>query len=181
MADALFIRPDDTRLMSYVEQNYDNDQVSALIYDTQQMDILPLIGTGLYNQLDGQITANTVSAINTTLLNKLRPCLRMFVLARGMMVFNYKIRNKGIQTMGSENAQSVDLTVIDRYVQEWKDQAQVYAKRVHEYLNANSVSYPLFYNAGSSPDTIRPTTNQFYTGWVLGDDRNNCSLENPSV
>lgn len=180
MADALFIRPDDTRLLSYVEQNYDNDQLSALIYDTQQLDILPLIGTGLYNELDTQIVANTLTAANTTLLTHLRSVLRMSILARGMIVFNYKIRNKGVQTMSSDNAQSIDLTVLDRMVQEFKDSAQIYSSRTAEFLRANSSSYPLYQNPGSTSDTIHPTSNQFYTGWVMDDDRQNCSLENPS-
>lgn len=180
MADALFIRPDDTRLLSYVESNYDNDQVSALIYDTQQLDILPLIGTGLYNELNAQVIAHTETALNLTLLSHIRNALRMAVLANGMIVFNYKIRNKGVQTMSSENSQSVDLTVIDRMVQFFKDQAQVYNGRVRKYLVENSSSYPLFYNPGNGVDTIHPETNQFYTGWVMGDGNDYCSLDNPS-
>lgn len=176
--DALFIKPSDERLLSYIESNYDNDQVSVLIYDTQQLDILPLIGSGLYNELDSQLIAANVTALNNTLLEHIRKALRMCVLARGMIVFNYKIRNKGVQTMSSENAQSVDLTVLDRMVQEFKDSSQVYKKRVRDYLRANYSSYPLFGNAGSAPDTVHPTTNQYYTGWVMGDDNERCSLDN---
>lgn len=180
MADALFLRPDDKRLLSFIESNYDNDQLTALIYDTQQLDILPLIGTGLYNELDTQTTAHSETALNLTLLSHIRPALRMCVLARGMMVFNYKIRNKGVQTMSSENSQSVDLTVIDRYVQEWKDMAQVYKSRVRKYLVENSSSFPLFNNPGNGVDTIHPETNQYYTGWVMNDTDDYCSLDNPS-
>jgi hypothetical protein len=182
MADALFIRPNDTRLLSYVESNYDNDQVSVLIYDTQQMEILPLLGTGLYNELSTQITLNTLTNLNTTLLNLLRPAVRMNVLAYGMLVFNYKIRNKGIQTMNSDNSQSVGLDVVDRMTQNFKDQAQVYNERVHNYLMANTSLYPLFLNAGSTSDTIHAKTNQYYTGWVMGDGEDcSCTLDNPSV
>lgn len=179
MADALFIRPDDTRLLSYVESNYDNDQVTVLIYDTQQMDILPLIGTGLYNELASQITAANLTALNSSLLGLVRNALRMSVLANGMIVFNYKIRNKGVQTMSSENSQSVDLTVIDRMVQFFKDQAQVYNDRVRKYLVENQASYPLFNSPGNGVDTIRPKSNQYFTGWVMDEGDDNCSLDNP--
>lgn len=181
MADALFIRPDDKRFLSYVEQNYDNDQISVLIYDTQQMEILPLLGTGLYDEIAGQIVAGTVTSLNTALLNLVRPALRMKVLAEGALIFNYKIRNKGIQTMNSDNANPVSLQEIDRMVQWFEDKAQIYSDRVHNYLQARTSSYPLFNNAGSLSDTIYPQHNQFYTGWVMGDDNCHCSLENPST
>jgi hypothetical protein len=115
----------------------------------------------------------------------------MAVLANGVLIFNYKIRNKGVQTMSSDNAQPVGLDVIDRLTQNFKDQAQVYSKRVHDYLWANIGSYPLFANAGSTIDTIHPKTNQFFTGWVMDNNTiynkyprsgdSGCTLENPST
>lgn len=178
MAYALFLRPDDTMLTSYVESNYDNDQIRALIYDVQQMKILPLLGTGLYNEMDTQITANTITALNTTLLEKIRPALRMYVLSMGMEVFNYKIRNKGVQTMSSENAQSVGLTELDRLVRKYDDMAQVYSDRVTNYLIENSISYPLFSDPGTGVDTIRPDANRFQVGIYLGRGGSNCSVWN---
>jgi len=143
------------------------------------MEILPLLGTGLYNELCTQINANNVTALNQTLMNLLRPAVRMNVLAYGMIVFNYKIRNKGIQTMSSDNAQPVGLDVIDRMTQTFRDQAQVYSRRVRDYLMAHTGSYPLFTNPGATLDTIRPKSNQYFTGWVMGDDHSNCTLDNP--
>ena len=168
MTAALFLRPDDTLLLSYVESNYDNDQLRALIYDVQQLKVLPLLGTALYNELDTQVTANTVTSDNTSLLNKLSPCIRMYVLSMGEEVFNYKFRNKGIMKMNSDNSQSVDLDVLDRLVRKYSDQAQEYAQRVTNFLVANSSTYPLFSSPGTASDTIVPMTNSYQIGLYLG-------------
>ena len=177
MAYALFIRPDDTMLTAYVEENYDNDQLRALIYDVQQMKILPLLGSGLYNEIDTQITANTLTSLNNTLLDKIRPALRMYILSMGMEVFNYKIRNKGVQTFSSENAQPVGLTELDRLIRKYDDMAQVYAQRVSDYLRENATSYPLYDNPGTGFDTIHPDGVRYQVSFYLGQGGKNCNYK----
>ena len=176
MALALFIRPDDTMLQSYVESNYDQNQLRALIYDVQQMKILTVIGSGLYAELETQITGNTLTSLNTTLLEKIRPALRMYVLSMGMEVFNYKIRNKGVQTQSSDNAQPVGLNELDRLIRKYDDMAQVYADRIKNYLHENSTSYPLYLNPGTGVDTIHPDGNTYSTGLYLGRGGHNCRI-----
>lgn len=179
--NALFISPQDKRLLSYVEGNYDTDQLATLIYDVQQMEILPLIGTGLYNELEDQITNGTLTSLNTTLLNLIIDALRNFVLSDVVLISTYKIRNKGLTTMDSTNSQHSDLAGIDRMSRNFKDKAQVFAEKVTRYLCANPSSYPLFRNPGSSLDTIVPKSNNFYTGFYLGGTNDYCSLDNPST
>lgn len=180
---ALFLKTNDTLLLGYVESNYDNDQLAALMYDTQQMYILPLLGTGLYDEIESQVINNTVSALNSTLLEKVRDALRMYMLADGQFVFTFKIRNKGVMTMSSDNSQAVTIDVLHETIRYFKDKAQVYAQRITNYLCENSTNYPLFLNPGNGVDTIRPETNSFGTGWNLSlpNEQLRFSLDNPSV
>lgn len=178
--NALFLQPTDSRLLGYVESNFDTDQVAVLIYDVQQMELLPLIGSGLYNEIESQIIAGTTTALNLTLLEYIRDAVRLYTLADGMLVFTYKIRNKGLTTMDSDNSQHADIAGIDRMIQAFKDKAQVYASRITRYLVANTSSYPLYNNPGSTLDTIHPKGNSFHTGFYLGGMNDfNCSLDNP--
>lgn len=180
----IFLNTDDQFLLGYVESDYDNQQLAVLIYDVQQIEIKKLIGSGLYDQIEAQEIAGTTTALNQTLLEKLRPAIRMYVLAKGMLIFNYKIRNKGIVTMSSENSTPVGLDVIARITQEFMDMAQVYAQRVTDYLCENSTSYPLYLNPGNGVDTIHPKNRNYQTGWNLSmgslDDYYTRGLDNPS-
>lgn len=166
---ALFIAPDDTFLMGYIEQNYDKDQLAVVIYTTQQMEIKPLIGSGLYDELDSQITANTLTALNTTLLNKIKDALRFFVISEWPFVSNYKMRSKGIQTIEGDKSSSVGIEELVQLTQRYKDKAQVFADRVTKYLCENQSDYPLFNNPGSGADVIFPKRNNFDTGFVMDD------------
>lgn len=180
---SLFLRPDDTILLGYVESNYDQDQLRSLIYDVQEMYVKPLIGSGLYDELSTQISGNTLTSANNDLLEQIRPVVRMYVLAKGLIVFTYKIRNKGVVSMSSENSQSADFTAIDRLIQQFTDWAQVRAERLQDFLCANTTTYPLYSNPGSDEDTIRPLRNQYQTGWnmSLDTDRDYISLDSPDV
>lgn len=180
---ALFLKPDDTILLGYVESNYDQDQLRSLIYDVQVMYIEPLIGSGLYDQLSTQILAGTLTSANTDLLAEIRPVVRNYVLAKGLIVFTYKIRNKGVVSMSSENSQAADFTALDRLIQQFTDWAQVRAERLQDFLCANTTTYPLFSNPGSDEDTIHPLRNQYQTGWnmSLDTDRHYPSLDSPDV
>ena len=45
--DGLFLKPTDERLLAYIDNNYDQQQLAALIFDVQEYRILPLLGSGL--------------------------------------------------------------------------------------------------------------------------------------
>ena len=166
--DALFIKADDNGLLAYIEQNYDQNQIRQLIVDTQNYRIKPLIGTGLYDELVTQITNNTLTSLNTTLLGYIRHTLIFYVLTDGVEIFNYKIRNKGVMTTNSDNGAPVDLNVLDRLMRYFEDRAQEYGKRMERYLLQNVNSYPLFLNPGTGIDTIIPRPQNRSTGWYLG-------------
>lgn len=180
---ALFLSPDDTLLVSYIEDNYDKDQVAAVIYNVQQLYLVDLIGSGLYNELETQQNSNSLTSLNQTLISKMKDVLIMYVLSEGMMVFNYKIRNKGVMQMNSDNAQSVQVDVLMKLIQKFKDNAQVYAQRLTNYLSENQSNYPLFNNPGSAIDTIYPKRNSYNTGFYLGPDYSDISdhLDAPST
>lgn len=177
---ALFMNPNDTVLGGYLESNYDQDQVASVTYDQQQIEIKPLIGSGLYDEIEGQINNNTLTSLNSTLLDLIKDALRMYVLSDGAMTFTYKFRNKGVVTMSSENSQPADLTSIIQLTQRFKDKAQVYAQRVTDYLCENSSSYPLYHNPGSGIDVIHPKNNNYSTGWYMGDIEPRQYLDEPS-
>ena len=167
--DGLFLKPTDERLLAYIDNNYDQQQLAALIFDVQEYRILPLLGSGLYATIKAEIEANTVSVLNTTVLTKLRPAHRFEVLANGLHVFNYKIRDKGVQTMSSDNSASVDLSILDRMPQQFSDQAQEFAQRLTNYLAQNQQLYPTYYNPPTPGiDTIYPKASSYETGWYTG-------------
>ena len=142
--------------------------LGQLIWDIQELYILPILGTALYDELRTQIQAGTLTTVNQTLLfEKINPALMWHVLSKGAHIFTYKIRNKGIVTQTSDNANPATMSELDRMVKQFESFAQTYSERLMMYLVERMTTYPLYTNAGSGADTIHPTINQYNVGWNM--------------
>ena len=158
----------DEGLLSYVEADFDQGMLGQLIWDIQELYILPIIGTALYDELKTQVRTNTLTSVNQTLLfEKINPALMWHVLSKGAHIFTYKIRNKGIVTQTSDNATPATISEIDRLVKQFESFAQTYSERLTKYLIENSTTYPLYLNAGNGVDAIQPSFQNYNVGWVM--------------
>lgn len=176
----LFLPPDDKLLKARIDSNFDQDMLTAIIYDQQQLEIKPIIGSGLYDELESQIIAGTVTALNQTLRNYIQDALRHYVLSDWQFEATVKNTNKGSQTMSGENSSPSDIPFLSQKTQRYRDKGQIYSDRLTRYLIENSSSYPLYYNPGTGVDTIHPKHNSSaYTNWVMDDDDDYCTLDNP--
>lgn len=162
------MKTNDQGLLSYVESNFDEQMLGQLIWDIQELYILPIVGTALYDELRTQIQAGNLTASNQTLLfEKINPALMWHLLSKGAHIFTYKIRNKGIVTQSSDNSQPATMNELDRMVKQFESFAQTYSDRLMKYLVENSTTFPLYYDAGDGVDAIQPRGEQYNVGWYM--------------
>lgn len=155
---------------SVIEENTDMKVLKPLILLAQDQRIQPIIGSGIYAELKTQIQANTLTSLNTTLLdNYIVPALRMWVMYEYTIPSVYKYRNKNTGTQNSENNSPADMESLFKLMDYWKDKAEWYSERITMYLLQNATSYPLYQNAGNGVDTIFPNTQNFSTNILLDD------------
>ena len=77
MSNVLFISETYLKDSSYIDENVDIKLIRNSILETQDMRILPILGTALYEQLKTQIQANTKTTLNNTLLDTyVKPALK---------------------------------------------------------------------------------------------------------
>jgi hypothetical protein len=82
MRNVLFIGANTIKERTTVHSNVDDKNILSIIKTTQDMMILPALGTGLYERLQTGITNNDLSALELTLLNDfITDCLTYFVLS----------------------------------------------------------------------------------------------------
>ena len=171
MATVLFLTEQYLMETSVINDNADIELLKPVIKECQDIYIHSILGTGLYNELQTQITASTLTALNTTLLDTyIQPALRYWVQFESAPILTYKFMNKSIVKKNSENSTPVELNELKFLMDKFKDKAEWYSQRLTEYLCANQVSYPLFNNPGSTSDTIHPQGSQYSAGMYLGDD-----------
>lgn len=170
-----FISVQDIKQSSYVDENVDEKTILNSIREAQDLYILPLIGTGIYNQLVTQITNNTVTTLNNTLLRTyIFPALKNYTLATALPMLNWKITNKAVMKKDGENSQSSDFETINKLIDIFFDKAESYTERAIKYLEANNTDYPLYYNPGNGIDIVRPKRTSFQVDWTLGDSSDDC-------
>ena len=169
---ALFVTETYMKKHSNIDANVDAQYITPVIESVQDLYILPVLGTALYDEISAEIIAGSVSVANQDLLDRhVQKAILYYVLAEGLPSFNYKIENKSVATKTSDNATPVDINILQSEVSRYRNIAEVYSQRITSFLVANSDTYPLYCDAGNDFDTIHPKANSYTTGWVLDNRR----------
>lgn len=165
--------------MSSIHENVDDTLITPVILDCQDMYIQPIIGTSLYNELKDQITNDTVTVLNTTLLaSYVIPCLISYVKYESVTELNFKFTNKNVSKKSSDNSEPLSTDDSIFLMNKLKDKAEWRAQRITHYLTEYSNSYPLYLNGGSGLDIIQPSLSNYTCGLVLDDTECGCDKQN---
>ena len=158
---------------SPINENVDDKLLKSAIKESQEIYIRDIIGSGLYNELQTQAFAGTLTANNTTLLDTyIAPCLKYYTLTESMLPMTFKMLNKSVASRNSDNATPVTIDEMTMIERRYRDKAEYYANRLKDYLCANTILYPKYLNAGSTLDTIFPQDVQVFGGIYLPEDYN---------
>lgn len=169
-ANILFISEQVLKDRSLLQDNVDPKLIKPTIKQAQDMYIEPVLGTGLYRELQEQIADNDVSVLNKTLLdNYITDCLCWFVASEMVMSLGYKLTNKNVLKKTSENSETASISDLFDLMNYYKNKGEWYAQRITNYLCENNTDYPLYDNPGTGVDIIHPNNTSYSTGMYLGD------------
>ena len=167
----LFISENKLKENSFINENVDDKLLRTTIIQVQDMQIHPILGTGLYNEIKSQIVANTVTNLNRDLLQDyIQPVIIWWVMADGTIPLTYKFMNKSVVKKNSENSQSAELEELITVANNFKNKAEFYTKRLIKFLESNETIYPLYLNPGNDVDTLHPYREAYQTGMNLDFD-----------
>jgi hypothetical protein len=110
MATVLFISEATLKAETIISENVDPKLLIPTIKEAQNIYILPLLGTALYNDLVYNVSANSLSSEYVTLLNEyIAPCLIKYSVYECILPLSYKFQNKNIGTKSSDFSQQAPL------------------------------------------------------------------------
>jgi hypothetical protein len=168
--NVLFISEQTLKDRSLLQDNVDPKLIKPTIKHCQDMFLEPILGTGLYRELQDQITANNVSVLNAKLLDLyITDCLSWYVASEMVMSLGYKLTNKNVLRKTSENSETSSLNDLFSLMEYYKNKAEWYAQRTTDYLIEYITDYPLYNNAGSGVDIIQPNGTSFQSSIYLGE------------
>lgn len=171
MRDTLFISPENIYERTPVHKNIDSKMIVPTIKVCQEIHILRLLGTALYERLQDGIDDNNLTAAETVLLRDyVRDCLIYHVVAELADTLSYQFWNKGVLRKTSDNAETPSQSEIFDLKNKYKNYAEYYGQRLARYLieEANRGNFPLYINPGNRADTIFPKRSGYSIGIYLG-------------
>ena len=166
----LFLHPNEIKNNGFVDENVDDKSIRIAILLAMQKEMFQFLGTGLYNEINDQIEADTLTSANQSLLSDyIQPALEwwaMYYLVKPMV---YKITNKSIMKKNSENSNPISATEAVDLRNDFKNFAEERTQRLISYLCENDTTYPLYSNPGTGSDVVYPRKFAYETGWNLQD------------
>lgn len=157
MAQVLLISETYIKTNSNLSESIDSKLLTSSVLSVQDLNLEPLIGTGLYNEIKTQAAAGNLTPENKTLLEDyIQRCLLYWVLKDCLPFVHMKVNNKGVQKHSDTNSSPVDYNEMKRLGDLYEKKAWNYAERVVKFIRQNIADYPLYDNPGNGIDTILP-------------------------
>jgi len=150
--------------------NIDPEKIIPFVKTAQDKYILLALGTVLYDKIQDDIEANTLTGIYRTLVNEyIIDTLVHYAMVEALPFLAYTIANGGIvKNISSEQATSPTKNDIDFLLQKELATAQYYGERLVTYLIAFSSSYPEYLATTGFSNNVYPDKGQQYrNGWVI--------------
>lgn len=145
MATPLFITVAYLKDNSNLDENVDEKKARVAILEAQDMRLKTVLGTALYEYYVTNINANTVpaSGVYKVLIDShIVPFLKYWALYELAPFLAVGYRNKGVMQQNGENAQNVDMTILEKLREEHKDKAEWYGEQMIKYCIENETSIP---------------------------------------
>lgn len=167
----LFISADTIKERSGLHYNVDEKLIKPEIKTSQDMYILPALGSALYNRLQSGIECSNLTCDEKTLLDDyVADTLVNYVLSELPQGLSFQFYNKGLIRKSSDNTDVPSMQDLIDIANRYRARAEFYKQRMIKYLKQNQVLYPLYLNFGSGIDAIKPDNDAYRASIWLGDD-----------
>ena len=170
MATPLFINRTDLVRNSIIDGNVDTNKFIYFIRISQTIHIQNYLGTDLYQEFEGMITAGTLTvAANPNhynlMVDYIQPMLIWYAQVDYIPFAAYQIKNGGVFKHTSENSESATKEELDYLVAKAREYAEYYSRRFIDDMNFNQATFPTYYS--NTNDDIDPSQDAIFNGWVL--------------
>lgn len=173
MLNVLLISDEIIKDRTAIHGNIDAQMIYPDIKVAQDMYILPILGTALYNRLQALITAGdwTDAGDYKTLLDDyIIDALMYHTLAELPTTMGFQFWNKGIVRKNGLDTELPSMSDLVDIANKYRGRGEWYCKRLISYLKQNRGLFTEYLNPGNGIDTIHPEQSSFTLPIYLGPD-----------
>ena len=168
--NTLLIMPRIIKDRTGVHTNIDDKLLYPEIKAAQDMYILPLLGSNLFNKLQNDIEAETLTGDYKDLMDDyIIDALINYVLAELPDGLSNQFWNRGLSKKTGDDTQPLNMTEMYTVVSKYRNRAEHYAKRCRLYLIQNGTAlFPEYSSVLVGVDAIPPDRVSFVSPIYLG-------------
>ena len=148
---------------SMFPKNYDLTDIENFVPIAEQIHILPILGTALYEELLEQVDSNSLTDENSTLLLEIYKVEGIAVLYESLPFVWSHISQVGITKGKSDNSDSIenkDLAYLNTHIKAQLDYAKKYLR---EWLYEYQINFPLYKKEDECCSSIDESHLDIYT------------------
>jgi hypothetical protein len=154
-----------------LHDNVDDKLIYPEILAVQDLYIMPLLGSTLFNKILSDIDAGTLTGNYKDLMdNYIVQCICNYVMSELPEGLNYQYWNKGVSQKTVDNATQPTMSEMYQIVAKYKSRAEFYARKARLYLVQNSPAmFPEYRTFVSGVDVVYPDSESYSSPIYLGD------------
>jgi len=166
MSYVLFISEAKLKDSTAINLNVDPQILLPYVLQAQRIYIEPKLGTTLYQKLEAEITAGTLTGSYKTLVDEyIGDCLPSWAFHMCIPYLRFKTENGNIYSKTSETGNALSTEEAQHLREEVRNNAEYFTERMIQYITNNITLFPE-YNTNSGAD-ISPDQNAYYNGMNL--------------
>ncbi len=169
----LLVTPQVVKQRTALHDNVDDKLIYPEIKAAQDMYVMPMLGSALFDKLIADIKGSGLTGNYKTLVdNYLVDVICNYVMSEMPESINYQYWNKGVATKTTENSQAPSMSEMYSIVAKYKTRAEHYAKRARMYLIEYApTQFPEYINIPGGVDVVVPERTSFTSPIYLGEER----------
>ncbi len=158
----------------FTQSNVNSKVLQASIIRCQDRFIEPILGSPLYEEIEAAIVAETLTADQTTLLDKyIRPLLTALVEVRVARRVTQQIRNKTAGRGSDETIQASDNDQLNDLTNDINKDIHFYERKLIGYLKDNEDIFPAYKECRNNFEDVTQVRKVSYN---IGTIRNNAPI-----
>jgi hypothetical protein len=173
-SNIFYIDPVYLKQHTSLNNNVDDKLILEAIQTAQDMYILPIVGNGIYKQIEFEISAGTIVSDTNyyfLLTNFLQPCLAASTMMHLLPFIEFQFKNRGVVTQKSEFSEPAKREDVEWIIEKYREKAAFYAQRTTQFLVANPDIFENYLNPqlgtnGNGADLYYPNQSS-YTGGIF--------------
>lgn len=147
MIYSLFINEEDLKKITAIDENVEVDELRPFIVQAQDLKLQSILGSQFMQNLMIKIDEGTLNDDEKTLIKYyIQPILANYTVYLAIPNMTFKLLNKAIMQLNSEEGSPVGLDVVQYLRNNYKNTADFYTERLVEYLCEYDELFPAYKN-----------------------------------